>query len=235
MHTLAELSGSHLKTYNSIIQHPVAHNLEWRKVYSLLQHIGVLTVEHNDHLKASRNGHELILHRSRSKDVSEAAEVMQLRHFLQRSNAPARALAAGQAQWLLLIDHQKARIFRCDVENPAAEVIHPHAPSEFFRHLHDSKDFSRGKEKPDANSYFGPIGNALKPPGQILIFGHGTGTSSEMDEFLAWARERRPILASQIVGATVVDTQHMTDGEIVAQARAMLAAASPADARAPRA
>jgi hypothetical protein len=233
MHTLADLSGSHLQTYNSIFQHPVAHNLEWRKVYSLLQHIGVLTVEHNDHLKATRNGHELILHRSRTKDVSEAAEVMQLRHFLQRSNAPARALAAGQAQWLLLIDHQKARIFRCDAEHPEAEVIHPPSPTEFFRHPPDAKEFSRGKEKPDANAYFGPIGSALNPPGQILIFGHGTGTSSEMDEFLAWARERRPILASQVVGATVVDTQHMTDGEIIAKARAMLAATPPVAIGAP--
>ena len=224
MNSIADLSGSHLQTYNAIFQHPVSHNLEWRKVYSLLQHLGIVTVEHNDHLKATRNGHELVLHRSQKKDVSDPVQVMHLRHFLQRSNAPARALPAGRLQWLLQIDHQKARIFRCDVADPTAEVVLPHAPAEFFRYPEGAKDFSRGKEKPDANSFFGPVGDALKPPGQILVFGRGTGTSSEMDEFLAWARDRRPILASQVVGSEVVDSQHLTDGELLAKARAMFAA-----------
>jgi hypothetical protein len=225
LNSIANLSGSHLQTYTSIFQHPVARNLEWRRVYSLLQHLGVIDVEHNDHLKVTRNGHELILHRSPTKDVSNAMEVMQLRHFLQRSNAPTKTLSGTRVQWLLVIDHQKARIFRCDEENSQAEVVRPHSPAEFLRYPSDSKEFARGKEKPDANSYFGPIGNALRPPGQILIFGHGAGTSSEMNEFIAWAKERRPILASQVVGAEVVDTQHLTDGQLLARARASLAPA----------
>lgn len=223
MNLIGDLSGSHLQTYNAIFQHPVSHNLEWRKVYSLLQHIGVVTVEANGHLKVVRNGHVLVLHTSQRKDVSEVTEIMELRHFLQRSQDTPGTAAKGRVQWLLVIDHQKARIFRCDLDGSEAEVIRPHGPSEFFRYPADSKEFSRGKEKPDANTYFGPVGDALKPPGQVLVFGRGTGTSSEMDEFVAWAKERRPILASQIVGAEVVDSQHMTDGEMVAKARAFLA------------
>jgi hypothetical protein len=232
LNSIADLTGSHQQTYNAIFQHPVSHNLEWRKVYSLFQHIGVVNVEHNDNLRVTRNGHELVLHRSREKDVTDAADVLQLRHFLQRSDAPVIA-PPGLAQWLLVIDHQKARIFRCDTEDREAAVVRPHGPTEFSRYPADAKEFSRGKEKPDANSYFGPIENALKPPGHILIFGGGTGTSSEMDEFVAWAKERRPLLAAQIVGAEVVDSHHLTDGEMVAKARLLLAAFATGSVSAP--
>jgi hypothetical protein len=227
MNSISDLSGSHLQTYNAIFQHPVAHNLEWRKVHSLFQHIGVVTTESNGHLKVVRNGHSLILHASAKKDVSEISEVMELRHFLQRSNE-APGTTAARVQWLLLIDHHKTRLFRCDLIGAAADVVQPPQSSEFLRYPQDAKDFSRGKEKPDANTYFGAIGDALRPPGQILVFGRGTGTSSEMDEFVAWARARRPILASQIVGTEVVDSQHQTDGQLLARARATLAAATNA-------
>jgi len=224
MDSIVELSGSHLQTYNAIFQHPVSHNLEWRKVHSLLQRIGVVTTEPNGHLKVVRNGRTLVLHVSMKKDVSEVSEVMELRHFQQRSNEAAGAPPLVRVQWLLLIDHHQARIFRCDTVGAEAEEINPTRSAEFFRYPAGSKDFSRGKEKPDAKTYFGAIGDSLRPPGQILVFGRGTGTSSEMDEFVAWARAHRPILASQIVGTQVVDSQHQTDGQLLALARATLAA-----------
>ena len=156
------------------------------------------------------------------------SEVMELRHFLQRSAQAPGAPPVQGVQWLLLIDHRKARIFRCGLDSSGTAVARSAPPTEFFRYPPDAKEFSRGKEKPDASSFFGLVGNALRPPGPILVFGHGTGTSSEMEEFLAWAKERRPILSSQIVGAEVVDFQHMSDGEILAKARVILGAPAPA-------
>jgi hypothetical protein len=222
MTTIGDLSGPHRLTYQAIFQHPVSRNLEWRRVYSLLRHIGVVTVEANGHLKVVRNGHVLVLRTSQKKDVSEVSEIMELRHFLQHSGEAPGGAPAARVQWLLVIDHKRARIFRCDLPGSGAEVFRPPAPAAFFRYPAGAKEFSRGKEKPDANTYFGPVGDALKPPGQVLVFGRGTGAGSEMDEFVAWAKERRPILASQIVGAEVVDSQHLTDGEMVAKARLFL-------------
>src|SRR4051812_11120634 len=81
----SSLKGSHLRTYNTIFQHPIAHNLDWREVHSMLRHLGEVTEESNGKLKIKRNGQTLVLHRPNRKDIANPDEVMSLRHFLQKS------------------------------------------------------------------------------------------------------------------------------------------------------
>ena len=97
--------------------------------------------------------------------------------------------------------------------------ILPHEPDDYFRHAHNSRDFTRGREKPDPNSFFEPVAKALQAPGQILIFGSGTGTSSEMDQFIAWLKLHHPELAARIIGSLVVDEHHLTADQLLAKAR----------------
>ena len=65
------LTGAHLRTYNTIFQHPVSHNLEWRAVRALLGKLGHIAEEPNGNLKVTRNGQILVLHPPRTKDVAE--------------------------------------------------------------------------------------------------------------------------------------------------------------------
>ena len=92
-------------------------------------------------------------------------------------------------------------------------------PAEYFRHAHNSKDFSRGKEKPDPNPFFEPVAGVLNGAGHILIFGTGTGTSSEMDQFTDWLKQHRPELAKRIIGTLVIDEHHLTEAQLLAKAR----------------
>jgi hypothetical protein len=39
MNTPNSLTGSHLRTYERIFQHPISHNLEWRDVHALFREI----------------------------------------------------------------------------------------------------------------------------------------------------------------------------------------------------
>ena len=80
------LTGSHLRTYKTIFQHPISHNLGWHDVHALFRQLGQVEEEPNGNLKVTRNGQILVLHPPRTKDVSETDEVMALRHFLQRSD-----------------------------------------------------------------------------------------------------------------------------------------------------
>lgn len=216
---IPRLSGSHLRTYRTIFQHPISHNLEWRAVRALFEKLGEVTEAPNGNLKVTRNGQHLVLHPPRTKDVSESDEVMTLRHFLERSEAMPPQTNGEEAHWLLVIDHHEARIFRSEMHGAVPQQILPHEPSDFFRHAHNSLDFSRGKEKPDPNSFFEPVAKALQAPGQILIFGTGTGTSSEMEQFIAWAKIHHPDLTKRIVGSLVVDEHHLTEGQLLAKAR----------------
>jgi hypothetical protein len=104
------------------------------------------------------------------------------------------------------------------------EQILPHDPDDFFRHAHNSKDFARGQEKPDPNSFFEPIARDLKGASRFLIFGSGKGTSSEMEQFVSWLKIHHPNLAGRIVRAGVIDEHHITEAQLLSQARAAYAA-----------
>jgi len=64
----------------------------------------------------------------------------------------------------VVIDHHEARIFRSEIRGAVPQQILPHEPDDYFRHAHNSKDFSRGQEKPDLNSFFEPVAKALQAP-----------------------------------------------------------------------
>jgi hypothetical protein len=81
MNTTQPLTGAHLRTYNAIFQHPVSHNLGWHEVYALFRQLGLVEEESNGNVKVTRNGQTIVLHRSRTKDVSDMDDVMSLRHF----------------------------------------------------------------------------------------------------------------------------------------------------------
>jgi hypothetical protein len=125
----------------------------------------------------------------------------------------------AEAHWLLVIDHQEARIFRSKMHGAVPQEIQPHEPGDFFRHAQDSKEASRGKERPDPNSFFEPVAKALQPAKQILVFGVGKGMSSEMEQFIAWSKIHHPEMAGRIIGSLAVDEHHLTQDQILAKAR----------------
>jgi len=219
MNTTTSLTGAHLRTYNTIFQHPVSHNLKWNDVHALFRQLGQIEEEPNGNLKVTRHGQTLVLHAHKTKDVSETEEVMALRHFIERSETAQPATAEGKTDWLLVIDHYEARIYRSEMRGAVPQQILPHEPEDYFRHAHNSKGFTRGQEKPEPNSFFEPVARALAGAGRILIFGTGTGMSNEMDQFVAWANDHHPELAERIIGSLVVDESHLTDGQLLAKAR----------------
>jgi hypothetical protein len=219
------LTGSHLRTYNSIFQHPVSHNLEWRNVRSLFNHIAEVVEQPNGNLRVTRNGQSMVLHTPRTKDVADVDELMELRHFLERSENAAPAAPANEAHWLVVIDHHEARVYHSEMSGTVPERILPHEPTDFFRHAHNSKEFSRGKEKPDPNAYFEPVAAALKAAGKILVFGTGKGNSSEMEQFVAWLGKHHPDVGARVVGSVVIDEHHLSESQLLLKAREFYAGA----------
>jgi hypothetical protein len=225
MKTSLPLTGSHKRTFKTIFQHPISHNLQWRAVYGLFEKLGQIEEESNGNMKVTRNGQTLVLNPPRSKDVAEEEEVMVLRHFLEQSEPVAKAIAtpseteAKVSHWLVVINHHEAQIYRSELHGAVPQQILPHESNGFLRHDHDPKDFRRGLEKPEPNSFFEPVAKALQVSGQILIFGTGTGTSSEMEQFIAWLKSHHPEVAKRIIGSLVVDEQHLTADQLLAKAR----------------
>jgi hypothetical protein len=228
LNSISDLTGSHLKTYNAIFQHPVSHNLEWRCVRALFNQIAEVVEQPNGNLRVTRNGQWMVLRTPRTKDVADVEELMELRHFLERSEQVPAAAPDGGSHWLLVIDHHQARIYRSEMHGTVPERIMPHEPTDYFRHAHNSRDFSRGQEKPDPNSFFEPVASALKGAGSILVFGSGKGTSSEMEQFVAWVAVHHPELSARIVGSVVVDEHHLSEDQLLSRAREFYSSAPAA-------
>ena len=219
MNSTASLTGSHLRTYQSIFHHPVPHNLACCDVIALLEWLGSVTKEPNGNLKVTRNGQSLVLQPPHTNAVAEKDEIMALRQFLIRSDAASPEIKQEGTHWLLVIEHHEARIYRLDMAGASLRRISPHEPDDYFRPAHNSQDFSRGQEKPGSNSYFEPVAMALQGAGQILLFGCGTGMSSEMVQFMAWVKQHHPAVARRIVYSLVVDESHLTEGQLLERAR----------------
>lgn len=211
------LSGTHLRTYEAIFRHPAVHNLAWRDVRALLAEVGEVAGESNGHLKVTRNGHSLTLHLPHSKELTEMSQLMDLRHFLERSATP--AVQDPGAHWLVVIDHREARIFQSEMRQAVPQKILPHSAHGHSLRTRHSAELARGQRTPDPAGFFRSVATALGDTGKILVFGCGHGTSSEMEQFLTWATVHKPVLAARVIGAVVVDEHHSTPAQLLARAR----------------
>jgi hypothetical protein len=213
------MSKVHQTTYKAIFQHPITHNLQWHDVRSMLDSLTEVTEEHNGNLKFTRHGEVLILHPPKHKDISDVKEVMQIRHFLERSSVPELANPTEDGTHLLVvIDHREARIYKTELRDSVPESITPYDPDGTRRHLHNLHDNTNGHS--ELKSFYEMIANSLEDAEQILIFGSATGASSGMEYLLAYLEENHSDIAMRVVGAIAVDEQHMTEEQLLAKARA---------------
>lgn len=215
------LSGSHQKIYDRVFQHPMPHNLQWREVWSMLGALGgVDAVEDNKGgLKVSRNGQTLLLHRPRGKDMADKEELMQVRHFLERSGTLTPAPAVAGTHLLVVIDHREARIFSTELHGSVPQRITPYDPFGFGRDLRYNQDDSNGQRKPELKSFYEAVAKTLRGAEQILMFGTGTGASSAMEQLVLDLKKHHHELAERIVGAIAVDEHHLTEDQLLAKAR----------------
>jgi hypothetical protein len=222
-----QLTGSQRSTYDAIFRHPVAHNLHWRDVRSMLAALADVVEEPNGNLKVARGEHNLVLHPSGDRDVAEAAELLAVRHFLEGTGAaPPEGVAEG-THLLVVIDHREARIYRTELHGSVPRRITPYGPEGSDRYLHYVQAESHGKRKPEQKSFYDAVAKSLGAAEKILFFGSGTGASSAMDQLVAHLKRHHRQLAARVIGSVVVNEQHLTDDQLLAKAREFYAKTAP--------
>jgi len=175
--------------------------------------------ETNGTLKVTRNGQTLVLHRPRGKDLADKKELMQIRHFLERSGTIAPPPPATGTHLLVVIDHREARIYKAELHGAVPQRIAPYDPFGFGRDLHYNQDDSNGQRKPERKSFYEAVAKTLQGAHQILLFGTGTGSSSAMDHLLEYLKQHHRDLAERVVGSVTVDEHHLTEDQLLAKAR----------------
>jgi hypothetical protein len=214
-----QLTGSHRTTYNAVFQHPVARNLKWVDVRSMLAALADSIHENGDVLKVIRHGKTLSLHRPKRSGMDDIAELMKVRHFLEQSAAAALEPAAGGKQLLVVIDHHEARVYAALEHGTTPRRIIPHDADGKARYLHRVDDDSNGQRKPELRSFYEAVATALAGAEAILLFGNGTGASSAMEHLSAQLRQRHPDLAGRVIASAVIDEAHLTEDQLLAKAR----------------
>jgi len=215
-----QLQGAHQRTFDAVFQHPIARNLTWRDVCSMLDAMtDVVQEKHDDTLKVSRNGRVLVLHRPVRKNVSDVQELMDLRRFLEQSVLPVPQPRPQGTHLLVVIDHRLARIYKAEVHGALPQRVIPFDQSGAGRHLHHVEDDSNGQRKPEQKSFYDAVAKTLHGAEQILLFGSGTGASSAMEQLVAELKLRHKDLAQRIIGTVVVDQAHLSEDQLLSRAR----------------
>jgi hypothetical protein len=216
-----QLTGSHRSTYEAVFQHPVARNLVWRDVCSMLGALpDVVQQEHNGTLKVTRSGKTLVLHGPAHKNVANVQELMDLRRFLEQTDGPSQPPAQKGAHLLVVINHREARVYQAELHGTVPQRIAPFDPGgDSGRHLHYVQDDSNGQRKPERKSFYEAVAKTLQGAEQVLVFGSGTGASSAMEQLLLELKRHHPNVAKHIIGSVVVNEQHLSEDQLLAKAR----------------
>lgn len=220
----SQMSGTHQTTYKALFQHPAARNLQWHDVRSLLNSIADVEEEHNGNLKFTRHGETLTVHPPKHKDLSDIEELIKIRHFLERSAVPDLATVAEGTHLLVVIDHREARIYQTELHGSVPERIMPYDPDGLHRHLHYVAEENNGQRQPELKAFYEAVAQTLRGAEKVLIFGSSTGSSSAMDHLLVDLKDHHPDLAQKVIGTVIVNEQHMTEDQLLAQARSFYAA-----------
>jgi hypothetical protein len=216
--------GIHQATYDAVFQHPIARNLQWREVKSMLSALADgVQEEQNGNFKFTRNGQTLTVHPPRRKDFSDVQELMQIRHFLEKSAAPQPVPIANGVNLLVVIDHREARVYRTELHGTVPHKIVPYGADDSHRYLHSVTDDSNGQRKPESKAFYEAIAKSLSRAEKILIMGSATGASSAMDHLVEELKKHHAEIAKRVIGTLVVDEKHVTEDQLLAEARAFYA------------
>ncbi|HSY06073.1 MAG TPA: hypothetical protein VK803_09000 [Steroidobacteraceae bacterium] len=231
-HDSKALHGAHLRTLEALFRHPTSHNLEWQDVLSLIGSMGAVQVKGNNKLAFEVDGQRLVMPEPHSKDLT-AAEVVDVRHFLQRAGrapdarAPATAPQPAAAMLMVVVDHHDAKIYRIDASGNAAQrEIRPYDPHHFLHHLtHKGQLREQGQRAPEDPAYYGLIAAALAGADRIIVVGHGTGKSNAAEHLLEYLRTHHRDTYQRVVREIAVDLSAITPPQLLSLAEHALAPA----------
>jgi hypothetical protein len=233
----AELHGAHLRALEAVFRHPPAHNLEWMDVVSLIGKIGAVRARGGDSFSFEVGSERLLLHKPHTKELS-TADVVDLRHFLERAGWSAQGRAPAIAErrpaapaLVVAIDHHGARIYRMDTVagDASRREITPYDPYHFLHHMrHRGQSREPGQRTAEETSFYEAIATALATGGAIVVVGDGTGTSNAAQYLMQYLRSHHRETSLRVVRELGADLSAITPAQLLALAEQALPVAEGA-------
>jgi hypothetical protein len=137
--------------------------------------------------------------------ICDRKEQAKLNHTEAVRPTPAPAVVVDGAHLLVVIDHRQARVFKTELRGAVPQRIVPYDRDGLGRHLHEVEGVATGKRRPERKSFYEAVARTLRDAAEVVVFGHGTGASSAMDQLVAELTRFHPELARLVVGTFAVD------------------------------
>lgn len=212
----------HTRVLQAIFEHPIARNLEWPDVVSLVRHLGSVTERHDGKYEFQIGNVRAVFTKPHDKDV-DAAGIVELRRFLSDAGVNAQgtvpeAPATQNSPTVVLIDHHRARFYERSSDGwrfDESADIEPKDPHGFERHLEHRKEAHyKGERVPEADEFYERVAQRLKNAPSIVLVGDATGKSSAMNYLLDYLKEKHKDVAARVAATAHEDLSHVDAGDI---------------------
>jgi len=218
------LDHKHELILERLVAGSLPRNFAWSDVVELIGKMG--TVEpRGDNEFAFVVGRQRAFFRRPSTHSLAAGEVSRLRKFLheagrgQGTGHSNDGQSARTPREVAVIDHHLARVYRgLDGSQPKEEdAVRPYDPHGFHRHLiHRKEAHYQGERVPEENSFYEEVAQDLAPAQEIVLIGHGTGTSSALEYLVEYLKKHHPAMYQRVIATEVVDLSALTEPKIEA-------------------
>ena len=216
------LDHKHELLLESLLAGSLPRNVHWGDVVELIGKLGEIE-PHGGTEFAFIVGSQRAFFKRPSTHSLEEGEVSRLRRFLREADLGAAPNKPVQPiRSIVVIDHHLARVYR-DVDGNRAqseEAARPYDPHGFHRHLiHRKETHYQGQRVPEEPSFYEELAKDLLPSQEIVMVGHGTGTSSALEFLAEYLKKHHPTLYQRVIATEIVDLSALTEPEIEAIAK----------------
>ncbi|MGC1424829.1 MAG: hypothetical protein WA354_18490 [Terracidiphilus sp.] len=216
------LDHKHELLLESLLAGSLPRNVHWGDVVELIGKLGEIE-PHGGTEFAFIVGSQRAFFKRPSTHSLEEGEVSRLRRFLREADLGAAPNKPVQPiRSIVVIDHHLARVYR-DVDGNRAqseEAARPYDPHGFHRHLiHRKETHYQGQRVPEEPSFYEELAKDLLPSQEIVMVGHGTGTSSALEFLAEYLKKHHATLYQRVIATEIVDLSALTEPEIEAIAK----------------
>lgn len=201
----------------SLLAGELPRNLAWDAVVELMGQVGKVEPHGGNEVAFVLGSQRAFFKRPHTHSL-ETEEVSRLRRFLHEAGLrPAVKKPVRPGRMVVVIDHHAARVYQdLGGSRPADEVsVRPYDPHGFRRHLiHRKEAHYQGERVPEEDSFYEEVAKDLVPAQEIILIGHGTGTSSALEFLEAYLKSHHPTIAQRVIATEMADLSALTDPEI---------------------
>jgi hypothetical protein len=207
---------------DSLLSGKLPRSLRWNHAVELIEHLGQVEA-HGDNEFVFAVGTQRATFKRPSDHELGLEEVSRLRKFLREAGPDIAPREPVQPRRIIVvIDHHAAHIYQDLGESrPADEqTVRPYDPFNFHHHLvHRKEAHYTGEKVPEENSFYEAVAHDLTDAIEIVIVGHGKGTSSAASYLNDYLKSHHPDVFRRVMATENTDLSAVTEPEIEALAK----------------